>query len=155
MEWLGLWIVRLYTLNIIDMSTWISNFTESEQYIINDDGPKNSEENFEDKTPKEKEEDSINDYINDVNEEKSGDIVEDIYGDFELPDYSYDKPSEQISPKINWQEQGWHGKVNSVQEACAKRYAVHTLKFENFQTICKNKTKNIKNAKIYWWQTEN
>ena len=44
------------------MSTWISNFTESEQYIINDDGPKNSEENFEDKTPEQKE-DSIKDYI--------------------------------------------------------------------------------------------
>ena len=57
--------------------------------------------------------------------EESGDIVEDIYGDFELPDYSYDKPSEQISPKINW-----HGKVISVQEACAKCFAVHTLKFE-------------------------
>ena len=44
------------------MSTWISNFTESEQYIINDDGPKNSEENFEDKTPEQKE-DSIKVWI--------------------------------------------------------------------------------------------
>ena len=80
--------------------------------------------------------------------EESGDIVDKIYGDFELPDYSYDKPSEQISPKINWREQGWHGKVNSVQETCAKHFSVHTLEFEIFQTTFKNKTKNIKNNKL-------
>ena len=31
-------------------------------------------------------------------------------------------------------------KVNSVQEACAKCFAVHTLKFEILQTTWKNKT---------------
>ena len=36
------------------------------------------------------------------------------------------------------------GKVNSVQEACAKCFAVHLLKFEILQTTRKNKTKNIK-----------
>ena len=35
-------------------------------------------------------------------------------------------------------------KVNSVQEACAKCFAVHILKFEILQIIWKNKTKNIK-----------
>ena len=35
-------------------------------------------------------------------------------------------------------------KVNSVQEACAKYFAVHLLKFEILQTTRKNKTKNIK-----------
>ena len=35
-------------------------------------------------------------------------------------------------------------KVNSVQEALTKFFAVHTLEFEIFQTTCKNKTKNIK-----------
>ena len=86
----------------------------------------------------------MKDYLDDLGNEKSVDIVDKIYGDFELPDYSYDKPAEQISPKIDWREQGWHGKVNSVQEACAKHFAVHTLEFEIFQTTCKNKTKNIK-----------
>ena len=90
-------------------------------------------ETIEDEKPKEKE-DSIKDYIDSLWNEESGDIVEDIYGDFELPDYSYDKPSEQISPKINLQEQEWHGKVKSVQEACAKCFAVHRLKFEILQT---------------------
>ena len=36
------------------------------------------------------------------------------------------------------------GKVNSVQEACAKCLAVHLLKFEILQTTLKNKTKSIK-----------
>ena len=44
-------------------------------------------------------------------------------------------------------------KVNSVQEACAKYFAVHILKFEILQTTWKNKTKN--NKKIFWWKTEN
>ena len=35
-------------------------------------------------------------------------------------------------------------KVNSVQEACVKCFAVHILKFEILQTTWKNKTKNIK-----------
>ena len=35
-------------------------------------------------------------------------------------------------------------KVNSVQEACAKCFAVHLSKFEILQTTWKNKTKNIK-----------
>ena len=35
-------------------------------------------------------------------------------------------------------------KVNSVQEACAKCFAVHILKFEILQTTWKNKTKNLK-----------
>ena len=35
-------------------------------------------------------------------------------------------------------------KVNSVQEACAKCFVVHILKFEILQTTWKNKTKNIK-----------
>ena len=35
-------------------------------------------------------------------------------------------------------------KVNSVQEACAKCFAVHISKFEILQTTWKNKTKNIK-----------
>ena len=35
-------------------------------------------------------------------------------------------------------------KVNSVQEACAKCFAVHLLKFEILQTTWRNKTKNIK-----------
>ena len=35
-------------------------------------------------------------------------------------------------------------KVNSVQEACAKCFAIHILKFEILQTAWKNKTKNIK-----------
>ena len=35
-------------------------------------------------------------------------------------------------------------KVNSVQETCAKCFAVHLLKFEILQTTWKNKTKNIK-----------
>ena len=35
-------------------------------------------------------------------------------------------------------------KVNSVQEACAKCFAVHILKFEILQTTWKDKTKNIK-----------
>ena len=35
-------------------------------------------------------------------------------------------------------------KVNSVQEACAKCFAIHILKFEILQTTWKNKTKNIK-----------
>ena len=35
-------------------------------------------------------------------------------------------------------------KDNSVQEACAKCFAVHILKFEIFQTAWKNKTKSIK-----------
>ena len=61
-------------------------------------------------TPEEKE-NSINDYINYVNNEESGDIVEDIYGNFELPEYPNDEPSEQISPKVKWQEQGWHGNI--------------------------------------------
>ena len=41
-------------------------------------------------------------------------------------------------------------KVNSVQEACAKCFAAHNLKFEILQTTWKNKTKNIN-----WWKTEN
>ena len=32
-------------------------------------------------------------------------------------------------------------KVNSVQEACAKCFAVHLLKFEILQTIWENETK--------------
>ena len=35
-------------------------------------------------------------------------------------------------------------KVNSVQEACAKYFVVHMLKFEILQTTWKNKTKSIK-----------
>ena len=35
-------------------------------------------------------------------------------------------------------------KVNSVQEACAKWFAVHILKFEILQTKWKYKTKSIK-----------
>ena len=35
-------------------------------------------------------------------------------------------------------------KVNSVQEACAKCFAVHISKFEILQTTWKNKTKYIK-----------
>ena len=35
-------------------------------------------------------------------------------------------------------------KVNSVQEACAKCFVVHILKFEILQTTWKNKTKSIK-----------
>ena len=94
------------------MSTYISNVTESEQVIIDDDESKNSgEKSVEDETPKEKEEDSMKDYLDNLGNEKSGDIVDKIYGDFELPDYSYEKPSEEISPKINWEEQGWHGKI--------------------------------------------
>ena len=50
-------------------------------------------------------------------------------------------------------------KVNSVQEACAKYFAVHMLKFEILQTTWKNKTKSIKmldllvkNWKLrVWW----
>ena len=38
-------------------------------------------------------------------------------------------------------------KVNSVQEDCAKCFAVHTLKFEILQTTQENKTKNTLNAK--------
>ena len=37
--------------------------------------------------------------------------MSDIYGDFELPEYSNDEPSKEISPKINWQEQGWQGEI--------------------------------------------
>ena len=36
------------------------------------------------------------------------------------------------------------GKVNSVQEACAKCFVVHLIKFKILQTTWKNKTKNIK-----------
>ena len=61
-------------------------------------------------TPEEKEE-SIKDYIDELNKESSGDIVEDIYGNFELPEYPNDEPSEQISPEVKWQEQGWHGNI--------------------------------------------
>ena len=35
-------------------------------------------------------------------------------------------------------------KVNSVQEPCAKCFAVHILKFEIYSYHMKNKTKNIK-----------
>ena len=35
-------------------------------------------------------------------------------------------------------------KVNSVQEACAKYFVVHMLKFEILQTTWKKKAKNIK-----------
>ena len=35
-------------------------------------------------------------------------------------------------------------KVNTVQEACTKCFAVHIVKFEILQTTWKNKTKNIK-----------
>ena len=35
-------------------------------------------------------------------------------------------------------------KVNSLQEACAKRFAVHVLKFEILQNARKDKTKTIK-----------
>ena len=35
-------------------------------------------------------------------------------------------------------------KVSSVQEACAKCFAVHLLKFEILQITWKNKTKNIR-----------
>ena len=35
-------------------------------------------------------------------------------------------------------------KVNSVEEACAKCFAVHILEFEILQITWKNKTKNIK-----------
>ena len=38
----------------------------------------------------------------------------------------------------------WSDKVNSVQEACTKCFAVPILKFEILQTTWKNKTKNIK-----------
>ena len=65
---------------------------------------------IEDEKPVEKE-DSMKDYFDGLRNEESGDIVDDIYGPFELPDYSYDKPSKQISPKVNWQEQGWHGNI--------------------------------------------
>ena len=65
---------------------------------------------IEDKKPVEKE-DSMKDYFDGLRNEESGDIVDDIYGPFELPDYSYDKTSKQISPKVNWQEQGWHGNI--------------------------------------------
>ena len=40
-------------------------------------------------------------------------------------------------------------KVNSVQEACAKCFVIHLLKFEILKNTWKNKTKNI-----YWWKTE-
>ena len=39
------------------------------------------------------------------------------------------------------------GKVNSVQEACAKCFSVHLLKFEILQTKKRNKTKKHQNAK--------
>ena len=65
---------------------------------------------IKDETPKEKE-GSIKDYIDKLNKESSGDIVEDIYGNFEYPEYPNDEPSEQISPKVNWEEQGWHGNI--------------------------------------------
>ena len=42
---------------------------------------------------------------------------------------------------------GTNGKVNSVQEACTKCFAVHMLKFEILQIIRQNKTKNIKMLK--------
>ena len=38
----------------------------------------------------------------------------------------------------------FQGKVNSVQEACAKCFAVHMLNFEILQTTQKNKTKYMK-----------
>ena len=38
-------------------------------------------------------------------------------------------------------------KVNSVQEAWAKCFAVHLLKFEILQTTCKTKQKKHQNAK--------
>ena len=40
-------------------------------------------------------------------------------------------------------------KVNSVQEAFAKCFAVHLLEFEILQTTWKNKTKNIKILNIF------
>ena len=48
-------------------------------------------------------------------------------------------------------------KVNSVQEACAKCFAVHLLKFEILQTTWKNKTKIIKmlkNRKQKVWSSD-
>ena len=39
-------------------------------------------------------------------------------------------------------------KVNSVQEACTKCFAVHILKFEILQTTWKNKTKKHQNARF-------
>ena len=39
-------------------------------------------------------------------------------------------------------------KVNSVQETCAKCFAVHILKFEILQPTWNNKTKNIKSARF-------
>ena len=39
-------------------------------------------------------------------------------------------------------------KVKSVQEACAKCFAVHLLKFEILQTTWKNKTKKHQNARF-------
>jgi len=84
-------------------------FEESEQFIINDDEPQNQGEKFdmiEDEKPVEKE-DSINDYLDGLRTEESGDIVDNIYGDFELPEYSNDEPSKQTSPQVNWQEEGW------------------------------------------------
>ena len=39
-------------------------------------------------------------------------------------------------------------KVNSVQEACAKYFAVHLSKFGILQTIWKNKTKNMKTLNL-------
>ena len=42
------------------------------------------------------------------------------------------------------------GKVNSVQEAFAKYFAVHLLKFEILQTTWKNKTKSIKLLDLFF-----
>ena len=45
-------------------------------------------------------------------------------------------------------------KVSSVQEACAKCFAVHLLKFEILQITWKKRSKKHQNAQIYWWKTE-
>ena len=42
----------------------------------------------------------------------------------------------------------WWCKVNSIQEACAKCFAVHKLRFEILQTTWKNNTENIKTLEV-------
>ena len=53
---------------------------------------------------------------------------------------------ENYAKWVQFHSEVWsfHIKVNSVQEACAKCFAVHILRFEILQTTWKNKTKNIK-----------
>ena len=46
------------------------------------------------------------------------------------------------------------GKVNSVQEACTKCFAVHILTFEILQITWKNKTKNIRLLVFSFWSID-